>query len=249
MLQHNVLTRLDSALIAVAGTAPANSIAVSTGALIAAVGLYGPGALLLGALVMFGLAVAYYYLNAWRSDAGASYAWVGRALNPQLGFLAGWSILVANTIFMVAGSFPAASATLDLIAPQLSSNIVAVTAVGALYFVLINVIVLVGIRTTAYFQRIVTGFEIVGLAALATIGLFKAFTSGHAALHLGWFSPIPPSGFAGVTAGAIVALFYFWGWDVTANLSEETVDRSRAPGIGGLRGMFILLALFIAMQL
>ena len=248
-LRHNVLSRLDSALIAVAGTAPANSVAVSTGALIAAVGFFGPGALLLGAAVMFGLAIAYYYLNAWRSDAGAGYAWVGRALNPQLGFLAGWSVLVANTIFMVAGSLPAASATLDLLAPRLSSNVIAVTLVGAMWFVFINVVVLVGIRTTAYFQRIVTGVEIVGLAVLAAIGIVKALTSGHAAsFNLGWFSPIPPRGFAGVLAGALVALFYFWGWDVTANLSEETVDRRRAPGIGGLRGMFILLVLFISVQ-
>jgi amino acid transporter len=248
-LQHNVLSRLDSALVAVAGTAPANSVAVSTGALIAAVGLYGPGALLLGAVVMFGLAIAYYYLNAWRSDAGAGYAWVGRALNPQLGFLAGWSILVANTIFMVAGSLPAASATLDLLAPRLSTNVVAVTAVGALWFVLVNVIVLVGIRTTAYFQRVVTGIEIAGLAALAVIGIVKAGLSGHAGgFTLAWFSPYPPGGFSAIMAGAIVALFYFWGWDVTANLAEETVDRSRAPGIAGLRGMFILLVLFVAVQ-
>src|SRR5215470_15397281 len=126
-LQHNVLSPLDSALVAVAGTAPANSIVVSTGALVAAVGLYGPGALLVGAVVMFGLAIAYYYLNAWRSDAGAGYAWVGRALNPELGFIAGWSILVANTVFMVAGSLPAASATLDMFAPKLANNVLAVT--------------------------------------------------------------------------------------------------------------------------
>jgi amino acid transporter len=248
-LQHNVLSRLDSALVAVSGTAPANSVAVSTGALIAAVGLYGPGALLLGAVVMFGLAIAYYYLNAWRSDAGAGYAWVGRALNPQLGFLAGWSILVANTIFMVAGSLPAASATLDLVAPSLSTNVFAVTAVGALWFVLINIIVLVGIRTTAYFQRIVTGIEIAGLASLALIGIVKAVAAGHAnGFTLAWFSPFPPGGFSAVMAGAIVALFYFWGWDVTANLAEETVDHSRAPGVAGLQGMFILLVLFIAVQ-
>ncbi len=248
-LRRNALSRLDSVLIAVAGTAPANSVAVSTGALIAAVGLYGPGALLLGAVAMFGLAIAYFYLNAWRTDAGAGYAWVGRALSPDLGFLAGWSILVANTIFMVAGSLPAASATLDLFAPRLSNDIAAVTAVGAVWFVLVNVVVLVGIRTTAYFQRIVTGIEIAGLAALAVIGIVHSATAGHAnAFTLAWFSPYPAGGFAAVMAGALVALFYFWGWDVTANLAEETVDHSRAPGIAGLQGMFILLALFIGVQ-
>jgi amino acid transporter len=109
--------------------------------------------------------------------------------------------------------------------------------------------VLVGIRTTAYFQRIVTGIEIVGLAALAIIGIVEAATAGHAhAFTLAWFSPYPAGGFAAIMAGALVALFYFWGWDVTANLAEETVDHSRAPGMAGLQGMFILLALFVGVQ-
>src|SRR5580658_2157090 len=102
-LRHDALTKLDALLISVAGSAPANSLAVSTAALVAAVGLFGPGAILFGALPMFGIAIAFYYLNVWRSDAGASYAWVGRALHPALGFLAGWSIFLANIIFMVAG--------------------------------------------------------------------------------------------------------------------------------------------------
>src|SRR5579864_6761817 len=96
-LRHNALSKLDALLISVAGSAPANSLAVSTAALVGAVGLFAPGALLFGAVSMFGIAIAFYYLNAWRSDAGASYAWVGRSLSPELGFIAGWSVIVANT--------------------------------------------------------------------------------------------------------------------------------------------------------
>lgn len=248
-LRSNALSRLDSLLIGVSGTAPANSLAVSTAALVGAVGLFAPGALLFGAVSMFGIAIAFYYLNAWRSDAGASYAWVGRSLSPELGFIAGWSVIVANTIFMVAGSLPAASATLDLVAPQLANNVTAVTIVGALWFVLVNVIVLVGIRTTAYFQKIVTGIETGGILLLAGAGIVRALTL-HAASHvsLDWFSPLGPGGARAFMAGALVALFYFWGWDSTANVAEETVDRSRAPGLGGLLSMFVILALFVVAQ-
>ena len=49
-------------------------------------------------------------------------------------------------------------------------------------------------------------------------------------------------------AGAIVALFYFWGWDSSANLAEETVVGSRSPGLGGLLGMLVILALFVMTQ-
>jgi amino acid transporter len=40
-------------------------------------------------------------------------------------------------------------------------------------------------------------------------------------------------------------MFYYWGWEVSANLSEETVDRNRAPGVSGLLGMGIILTLFL----
>jgi len=59
-----------------------------------------------------------------------------------------------------------------------------------------------------------------------------------------WFSPVAftPSLFA---TGALTALFFFWGWDVTLNLNEETQDASRAPGRGAVIAMVVVLLLFI----
>jgi amino acid transporter len=247
-LRHNALSKLDALLIAVAGTAPANSLAVSTAALVGAVGLFGPGAILFGAISMFGIAVAYYYLNVWRSDAGAAYAWVGRSLNPMLGFFAGWSPLVANMVYMVAGSLPAASATLDLVNPSLTNNGLAVTVVGAVWFVFIAIIVLAGIRTTAKVQKIVTAIEIAGILILAFAGIVHGMKV-HSAFSVQWLSPLGPGTLREFMAGALVALFYFWGWDVSSNLSEETVDRNRTPGMGGIGGMVVILALFVVTQI
>jgi amino acid transporter len=60
-----------------------------------------------------------------------------------------------------------------------------------------------------------------------------------------WLSPAGGLGVHGFIAGALVTMFFFWGWEVSANLSEETVDRNRAPGVAGLMGMGIILALFL----
>lgn len=48
----------------------------------------------------------------------------------------------------------------------------------------------------------------------------------------------------GFVAGALVAAFYYWGWDVSSNLNEETKDSRRAAGIGGVIGVVIVFALF-----
>lgn len=43
----------------------------------------------------------------------------------------------------------------------------------------------------------------------------------------------------------MTALFFFWGWDVTVNLNEETRDGSRVAGLSSLLAMLVVLALFI----
>ena len=248
-LQHNVVSGFESTLIAIASTAPANGFATNTVALVAAVGLSGPGALLFGAIPMFGIALAYFYLNAWRSDAGAAYSWVGRTLNPTLGFFAGWALLVAIVLFMVLGSLPAASATLYLIDPKLSTNVLAVTAVGIVWFFLVVAIVLLGIKATAEVQKTLTLFQIGALLVFAGFAFVKGV--GTPANHpaWSWLGPIGDNGLHSFWAGALVAIFYFWGWDIASNLTEETVDRNRIPGLSGILGMLIILGLFVMSQL
>jgi amino acid transporter len=245
-LRHNAVSAIEATLIAIAGTAPANTIATSTAALIAVVGLSGPGALLFGALPMFGIALSYYYLNAWRSDAGAAYVWVGRAISPVLGFFAGWAMLVAQVLFMVVGSLPVADATLDLIAPKLTHDVVLVTAIGFVWFLVVVGIVLLGIKTTAQFQKVVTGIQIGGLLLFAIAAIVKGWAHPANAPTWSWWSPAGQRGFPSFVGGAIVTMFFYWGWEVTANLSEETADRKRAPGLSGLLGMAVILALFLA---
>ncbi len=92
-LKKGALGALDAFVMAVAGSAPAYSTTASTAALIAAVGNAGPAALCIAVIPMLGVTLAFAYLNRWRSDAGAAYAWVGRAINPALGFIAGWALL------------------------------------------------------------------------------------------------------------------------------------------------------------
>ncbi len=244
-LRKNAISAWDSTLISIAGTAPANTIATSTATLIAAVGLSGPGALFFGAIPMFGIALAYFYLNSWRSDAGAAYTWVGRAMNPVLGFFAGWAMLVAQVLFMVVGSLPIADATLDMIAPKLTHNVLLVTSIGFGWFLVVVGMVMLGVKTTARFQRGVTVFQIGGLLLFGIAAIVKGL--GHPANHpsWSWWSPVGNNGVHSFIAGALVTMFFYWGWEVSANLSEETVDRRRAPGLSGLLGMGIILTLFL----
>ncbi len=235
--------------MAVAGAAPAYSITASTAALTAAVGLMGPAILWTAFLPMIGVAIAFSFLNQWRSDAGAAYAWVGRAINPALGFFAGWGMLSFSTIFMVAAALPAGEATLDLIAPGHVHHVVWATGIGVIWFLLVLALVTFGITAALKTQIILTVIELGALIIIAVAAIWNFHDKPVASFSWSWFSPIHAYSFEAFSAGMLVALFYYFGWDVSANLSEETEDAAHTAGPGGILGVLIVFALFILIQI
>ena len=229
----------------VAGTAPAFSIAATTATLAAAVGTLAPASLLYCGLIMFGVTFSYMHLNRVNPNAGASYAWVGSIFNPVLGFFAGWALLVASAVFMVSGTIPAATATLLLIRPELANNPAMVTFTAAGWLLAVSAVIVKGIKPTSYSQIVMTGIEVGVLVLIVSVAAIKFGGTPVRPFSLDWFSigQFTPKLFS---TGALTALFFFWGWDVTVNLNEETKNSSHAPGRGALWAMVIVLLLFMS---
>ncbi|MEU0787045.1 APC family permease [Streptomyces sp. NPDC006173] len=241
-LQANALGTFDTIVMAVAGSAPAYSLAATTAVLLGAVGLAGPAALLYCAIPMLGIALAFSYLGRIDVNAGASYSWVGRTLHPFLGFVSGWALVVSATIFMVAGSLPAGSMTLALVDTELAGNTALATVVGAAWFLVMLLVVLGGARLTVRAQLIMSGVELAVLALFAVGALLH--DDNARAFSWSWLGLGQFDGVSGFASGALIAAFSYWGWDVTSNLSEETKDSRRTTGLAGLVGVGIVFLLF-----
>lgn len=242
-LRRGALGGTDALVMAVAGSAPAYSIAASTAVLISAVGLASPAALLYCAIPMLGIAFAFNYLGRADVNAGASYSWVGRALHPALGFVSGWALIVSAVIFMVAGSLPAGSLTLSLFSDSAANNTTLVTIVGAAWFLVMVGLVIAGVTVTAKAQWVMSGVEVVLLVIFALLGFAHHHDAG-AHFSMSWFGLGGFGSMGAFAGGALVAAFYFWGWDVTANLNEETDGHGRKAGLGGLLGVVFVFLLF-----
>ncbi len=251
-LKAGVLGLFDSAIMGIAGSAPAYSISATTLFLFGAVGLGGPASLLYCGFFMFGIVFAFNYLSKSDSTAGATYSWVRRALHPFLGYLAGWALIVSALIFMVIATFPAGSNILDIFRPSLASNKTLITVLGAVFFLLMVAAVAAGVTVTVTVQIIMSCVEIALLLLFAALAIFHSHVTPFS-WH--WFSPsIFSSGHTNTFfAGALLAAFYYWGWDVTANLNEETksgvgASPARTPtstsGMGGILGTIVVFLLF-----
>src|ERR1700729_768567 len=104
-LEPDAIGVAQDTIIGMASSAPAAVVAISLGALaaLAATAAYGGGPILLiSAIPMLIIANAYRRLNMWNANAGASFEWVGRAINPYLGYMTGWLMLAYYIIGGVA---------------------------------------------------------------------------------------------------------------------------------------------------
>src|ERR1700745_2556420 len=101
-LEPDAIGAAQDTIIGMASSAPAATIGLSLAALAAATA-YGSGPILiLTAIPMLVIANAYRRCNMWNANCGASFEWVGRAINPYLGFMTGWLMVAAYIIGTVA---------------------------------------------------------------------------------------------------------------------------------------------------
>ncbi len=243
-LKANSLSFFESIVMGVAGSAPCYTIAVTTAVLLGVVGDLSPGALLIFAVPMLGIAVAYKALNKREVNAGAAYQWTSAAFGKFFGFFSGWALLVASMVFMVTGSLPLATSTLDFIDPALANNVVLSAAVASAWFVAIAAVLIVGIEVTSRVQVVMTTIELIILTAVVVAAFIHAAKFGVVnAFYWSWFGlGYTPGSFA---ASALVVVFFYWGWDVTANLGEETTNAQDNAGNGGFVSIFVTIAFYI----
>ena len=245
-LKAGALSMLESLVMGVAGSAPGFSIAVTLATLLGTAGLLAPGALLIFAVPMIGIAVAYKGLGARMADAGAAYKWTSAIFNKPLGFFSGWALLVASAVFMVTGSAPLGSATLSFFSdPSLANNVVLTTLIGGLWFVAIGLVLIAGISLTSKLQMLMSGVEMIILTVVLGAAGVHALREGSVNLpSWSWFGlGYAPGAFAG---SALLVVFFYWGWDVTANLGEETTTENQGAGNGGFFSVFVTTFYFLA---
>jgi len=94
-------------------------------------------------------------------------------------------------------------------------------------------------------QVVMTSVELLVLTAVLVAAFAHAANAGAVnPFQWSWFGfGYTPETFA---ASALVVVFFYWGWDVTANLSEETADAPHNAGNGGFVSIFITIAYYVA---
>jgi putrescine importer len=189
-------------------------------------------------------AVSYGRMAGLYPAAGSAYTYVGRGLNPHLGFVAGWAMfldyLVIPVVSVVYGAL-SNQRIVDDLAPGLSQTIVgalglpfAAQRVGFVVWVLLFIAVMTflnlrGIQWTARANQVLTA------AMCAVIGIFVVQAIRYLWVHQGWGGLLSTEPFynprtfnlrAIGTATSLAALTYI-GFDGITTLAEDVKEPKR----------------------
>jgi amino acid transporter len=249
-LRKNAIGYASSVVIGVASTAPGYSLAAVLGLIvaIAGVGVHAPGVLMVSFVPMLLVAMAYKYLNKADPDAGTTFSWATRAFGPKTGWLGGWAIIVADVIVMANLAEIAGRYSFLLFGVNDPSTL-AVTAIGVAWIALMTVVCVIGIEVNARTQRWLLTAEIATLAAFAVVALVRVWTghglAGSISPSLSWFNPLAVGSVGALTAGLLIGIFIYWGWDSLVTVNEETEDSETTPGKAAVMSTLILLGIYV----
>jgi amino acid transporter len=244
-LKSNALGLGGSIVMAVASAAPTASIALTLAAIVAVTSYASPIAILISAIPMLGIALAYRRLNLWHVNCGGTYVWAGRAISPYFGFMVGWVIILAYFLGVVSIALPIGTYALDLFGAGSGSGFAA-ALVDSLALVFVTAIAYVGIRASARVQWVLIIIEYVAVTILAVLALMAVFGGrpGSVPFEWGWFSWSTLGGASGFIGAALIAVYMYSGWDTSILVNEETEKARTNPGNAAVISVITLAFLF-----
>jgi amino acid transporter len=248
-LKLGAIGLISSIVIGVASTAPGYSLAATIGLIGQEVGTKGPIIVLLAFVPMLFISYAYKALNNIDPDCGTTFTWVARAFDKRTGWINGWVIVAADIIVMANLAQIAGQYTYQLIGLDgLSDNIWATTILGCVWIAGMTWISWRGIELSARTQVFLLGIELLVLLIFSAICLIKVYSNHAGTLairpSLSWFNPFD-IGWGAASAGFLLAVFIYWGWDSAVAVNEETGDPTVAPGRAAVASTVILLVTYV----
>jgi len=246
-LKPNAIGYISNLVIAVASTAPAYSLAATLGFIVAVsgVGTHAPAVLIVSFIPILFVSVGYRFFNLADPDAGTTFAWVTRAFGPQIGWINGWAIFLADIIVMASLAAIASQYTFSLWNGHPSNA--ALIAGSVIWIALMTYICYRGIEISARVQTFLLSLELFTLTLFVVVALVKVYSNNpHGSIHVSasWFNPFDLSWSALIDA-VLLGIFIYWGWDSGVAVNEESRDRNRGPGKAAVVSTLILLLTYV----
>lgn len=249
-LKANSIGFVDALAIGLNATSPAYSLAAVLGPIVVIVGVAAPGILIASFVPMLLIASAFYYMNRVDPDCGTTFSWVTRAMGPWFGWMGGWAITMTGVL--VIGSLAEVAVRFLLLMfgqQEIAENRLIVIILSVILILIMTAICVVGTELSSKVQNALVLAQVGALVIFVVVALVRVGTNqalaDSMAPSITWLNPFSAGG-AGLSAGLLLGVFAYWGWESAVNLTEETKDSTEAPGKAGIYSTVILVATYVS---
>ncbi|MDR7239201.1 APC family permease [Neobacillus drentensis] len=197
-------------------------------------------AYLIGMVGMIFTALSYARMSEAFPIAGSVYSYAQRGISDDVGFIAGW-ILLLDYIFVPTLIYLVAVAALQGILPEVPS------IVWLVFFIGINTVLnVVGVKVTAKAIKLITYLVLFVLAIFVTVGII-AIVNGVNGAEFSFKPLFDPEHFSlGLVMGAVsIAVLSFLGFDAVSTLAEEAEGERKLIGKAIIFSLIAVGLLFI----
>ncbi len=180
------------------------------------------GSICFAVIAMLFTALSYGHMAKAFPAAGSTYTYTRKAINANLGVVAGWIVLLGYVFFPMAIWLIGAS-YFSAAVPAVPSW---VWLIG--FIVVTSLINIVGVEVGSKINFIMVSIRVVIIVAFL-IFTIKAITEGMGEGTLASFSPFynPDIDFSYTVAGAAAACYCFLGFDALTTFTEDTIDPTK----------------------
>ena len=199
-----------------------------------------PFVYLVGLVAMIFTAASYAQMSKAFPIAGSVYAYVGRGIDPRLGFIAGWTILL-DYLLVPTLLYVFAAESMTGIFPDVPK-----WAWIIVFLVLNTAVNYIGISFTALVNRLFLAAEIIFIIIFVIMAIV-AITHGVNGARVTTAPLFDPARFSAplVATALSIAVLSFLGFDGIATLAEESKGGHRSAGIAMTAGLFLVAFFFI----
>ena len=177
---------------------------------------------LIAAAAILLTAIGYCVMSRVYPVAGSAYTYARRAINPSVGFLVGWAVLL-DYFFLPMVIWLIGAAYLTSAFPTVPAYVWIVA-----FIVLTSLVNIVGIafanRVNVILMLVQFGVLVAFLVLAARYVMALSGTSGLVSVTPFFKTGVP---FSASVAGAAIAAYSFLGFDAVSTLTEETKDARR----------------------
>ena len=180
------------------------------------------GSICFAVIAMLFTALSYGHMAKAFPAAGSTYTYTRKAINANLGVVAGWIVLLGYVFFPMAIWLIGAS-YFSAAVPAVPSW---VWLIG--FIVVTSLINIVGVEVGSKINFIMVSIQVVIIVAFL-IFTIKAITEGMGEGTLASFSPFynPDIDLSYTVAGAAAACYCFLGFDALTTFTEDTIDPTK----------------------